>query len=420
MRIALISEHASPLASIGGIDSGGQNIYVTQVARALARQGHLVDVFTRRDDPVLPECVVIDPHVRVVHLDAGPPRSIAKERLLPHMEAFGRRLTSWCRRQARPYDIAHANFFMSGLAAMALRRALGIPFVVTFHALGRVRRLHQAEADRFPPVRELIEAQLVQRADRLIAECPQDRDDLVSLYAARPDRIDTIPCGCDESELGDCATDLRPALGLRDDEFVVLQLGRIVPRKGIDNVIRAIGLLEREHHIRAKLLVVGGSRDESSAAAMPEVMPLRRIARDERVEERVIFLGRRARDRLGMLYRTADVFVTTPWYEPFGITPLEAMACGVPVIGAAVGGIKHSVVDHLTGYLVPPRDPRALANRLAFLCRHPDLARALGRAGRLRVRRTFTWERVARDLAGSYAQVIDPSQAKRLAVEDAA
>lgn len=420
MRIALISEHASPLASIGGIDSGGQNIYVTEVARALVRRGHAVDVFTRRDDPSLPECVTIEPNVRVVHLDAGPARYIEKERLLPHMTAFGRRLVAWCRRQTRPYDITHANFFMSGMAALSLRRALGVPFVITFHALGRVRRRHQAGTDRFPPVRDLVEQRLVRCADRVIAECPQDRDDLQSLYDADAGSIEMVPCGCDESELGESQGDLRTELGIPRDEFVVLQLGRLVPRKGIDNVIRAIGLLEREHHIRAKLLVVGGSRDESSAAAMPEVMPLRRIARDERVEERVIFLGRRARDRLGMLYRTADVFVTTPWYEPFGITPLEAMACGVPVIGAAVGGIKHSVVDHLTGYLVPPRDPRALANRLAFLCRHPDLARALGRAGRLRVRRTFTWERVARDLAGSYAQVIDPSQAKRLAVEDAA
>src|ERR687886_510592 len=102
----------------------------------------------------------------------------------------------------------------------------------------------------------------------------------------------------------------------------------------------------------------------------------------------------------------ADMFITTPWYEPFGITPLEAMACGTPVVGANVGGIKFSVRDGETGYLVPPSDPAALAERLAHLYRHPRLLSVLGRQAIRRVNDLFTWERVAGSMASLYDEVL--------------
>lgn len=411
MNIALISEHASPLAALGGIDSGGQNVYVAQVARQLARAGHRVDVFTRRDSPDLPAVVPMAPNVRVIHVPAGPPCFIPKEALLPHMEEFGARLAGYCTPPRDRYDVAHANFFMSGLAALRLRERHGVPFVVTFHALGKVRRMHQGAADGFPPERFGIEEALVAGADRVIAECPQDREDLLHLYAADPRRIQVVPCGYDPGELGPGRPSLRARLGLAEDDFVVLQLGRLVPRKGIDNVIHAVAELRRRHGIAARLLVVGGESEQPDPVITPEIGRLAAIAEAEGVAQQVTFTGRRPRSELRDYYCAADVFVTTPWYEPFGITPLEAMACGCPVVGSAVGGIQYTVVDAVTGYLVPPKNPVELAERLARLRHNPALARAMGRAGMRRVRAAFTWRRVAGDLLRVYASLLAPERA---------
>jgi glycosyltransferase involved in cell wall biosynthesis len=197
----------------------------------------------------------------------------------------------------------------------------------------------------------------------------------------------------------------RRALGLDPDERIVLQLGRMVPRKGIDNVIRALARLRFAHGQRARLLVVGGESETPDPNITPEIGRLRGIAEEEDVAQSVTFVGSRGRDRLRYYYSAADVFVTTPWYEPFGITPVEAAACGTPVIGAAVGGIKTTVVDGETGYLVPPRDPDALADRLMRLFRDPHLARFLGRQAVRRANALFTWERVASAIARVYDEV---------------
>ena len=406
LRVALISEHASPLAQQGGIDAGGQNVYVAHVAAALARRGHHVDVLTRRDSRALPTAVDMRPGVRVLHIDAGPPEFVPKEQLLPHMRAFGTAALRLMRRSLR-HDAVHANFFMSGLVGLRLQRQLNLPLVQTFHALGAVRRLHQKEADRFPPERIELESRIAREADCVVAECPQDAADLIEHCGASPDRIAQVPCGVDLDEFGPGdKLQARRKLHLPEDEFIVLQLGRLVPRKGVDNVIRAVAAMQRMPERRAfRLLIVGGESTVPDETRTPEIGRLRRIAQEAGVDARVTFVGRRDRDQLRDYYRAADVFVTTPWYEPFGITPLEAMACATPVIGAAVGGIQHTVVDGLTGYLVPAQDPETLALRLDDLRRHPEIGRLMGRAGLLRVQREFTWDSVAFRLAGIYAQV---------------
>lgn len=405
LRIALISEHASPLAVAGSVDAGGQNIYVANVARQLAKAGHVVDVFTRRDNPLQPAVSRLAPGARVVQVPAGPPRAIPKEQLLPFMDEFGAWVADFCRAQKARYDVAHANFFMSGMAALHLKQALGVPVVMTFHALGRVRRLHQGEADGFPDARFTIEDELVAQAERVVAECPQDHKDLVSLYGANPERIDVVPCGFDRAEFAPLPRSLaRKRLGWREDEFAILQLGRMVPRKGVDNVIAALAALDESHRRRARLYVVGGNSDSPNEIATPELGRLRALAESLGVSERVTFVGRRGRAELRQFYCAADVFVTTPWYEPFGITPVEAMACGTAVIGARVGGIQHTVVDGDTGLLVPPKDPAALATALGRLIDDPALTAALGAAGLKRARSRFTWEGVAQELATVYAR----------------
>lgn len=405
-RIALISEHASPLALLGGVDSGGQNVYVGQLARLLGRLGYEVDVFTRRDAPDLPDVVNWSEGSRIIHVPAGPAAPVRKEDLLPHMGEFTAFVLRCCRR-GPGYDLIHANFFMSALVAADVKRLANVPFVVTFHALGRVRRLHQGGADSFPEQRLTIEDRVVREADRIIAECPQDEDDLCDLYGADPARMVTIPCGFDPAEFWPVGKRrARAHLGLDPDERIVLQLGRMVPRKGVDNVIRGLASLRRDHDIAARLLIVGGESAEPDPAVTPEIGRLQAIARDEGIADSVTFVGSRGRDVLRYYYSASDVFVTTPWYEPFGITPLEAAACGTPIVGAAVGGIKTSVVDHETGYLVPPRDPSALAERLARLFRRPQLMQQFGRQASRRANALFTWEKVAIAVARVYDEVI--------------
>jgi D-inositol-3-phosphate glycosyltransferase len=410
LKIAIVSEHASPLALIGGVDSGGQNVYVAHVARRLARAGHEVDVFTRHDSVLMPQVVHWRRNLRVVHVPAGPPEFVPKEQLLEHMDAFGDWMAEFFAAEERPYDVVHANFFMSGWAAMRAAQTVPFPLVTTFHALGLVRRRHQGVADGFPDERFAIEQRLMRESHRVVAECPQDKRDMLELYDADAERVEIVPCGFDPEEFEPMERKAaRERLGWPKDEFIVLQLGRMVPRKGVDNVIRGIAALKRRG-VRARLCIVGGATEVPDIEATPEIGRLMNIALEERVADQVFFAGQRGRDVLPLYYAACDVFVTTPWYEPFGITPVEAMACARPVIGANVGGIKSTVVDQETGYLVPPHDAEALAQKLAVLKRDPTLARRMGEAGLARAKRTFTWKRVARSLVECYQRAMAPGR----------
>jgi phosphoheptose isomerase len=422
-RIAMISEHASPLAMLGGVDAGGQNVYVGQLARHLAAIGYEVDVITRRDSPLLPETAEWVRGVRIVHVPAGPPEFVRKEDLLPHMEEFTANVLRLARRQRRGYALAHANFWMSGLVAADVKQAIARPFVVTFHALGRVRRAFQRAADQFPDARFAIEDRIVAEADQVIAECPQEAEDLIRYYNADPARITVVPGGFDPTEFWPISKALaRVSLGLNPDQPVILQLGRLVPRKGVDTVVRGFARLRREHGVNARLLIVGGDSNDPDPSLTPEIGRLRGVAREEGVEDAVTFVGRRGREVLKYYYSAADVFVTTPWYEPFGITPLESMACGTPVVGANVGGIKFTVRDGETGYLVPPDDAAAIAERIAHLYRHPRLLNVFRRQAIKRANDLFTWDHVGTGVATVYEDVLiagDPrrrEQADHLAV----
>ena len=401
MRIAMISEHASPLATLGGVDAGGQNIYVAQVARSLVRQGHDVDVFTRRDDPALAPVVDVEPGLRVVHVSAGAHAFVAKEDMLELMPSFARFCEAWMHTAPR-YDVLHANFFMSGLVGLRLKERFGIPLVTTFHALGLVRMEHQKGADTFPPVRIDIERALVAGSDRLIAECPQDRSDLERLYGADPSRIAMVPCGFDALEFSPMSRqEARSRLGVPLEEFLVLQVGRMVPRKGVETVVRAMACDPCDG---MRLHVIGGECEVPDPVRTPEIHRLQGVARECGVAGRVRFEGCKPREQLRAWYAASDVFVTVPWYEPFGITPLEAMACARPVVGSAVGGVQYTVVDGETGLLVPPRDPQALARALDVLRRDPARAEAMGLAGLERARREFTWDGVAMRLASVFEE----------------
>jgi D-inositol-3-phosphate glycosyltransferase len=408
-KIAFISEHASPLASLGGVDSGGQNVYVAELAKHLASAGHHVDIFTRWEDPKLPKVIEWENNIRVIHVKAGPVSPVSKEELLPFMRAFKDDMIKFITIEKINYNLIHANFFMSGLVAMWLKETLNIPFVITFHALGYVRQIYQGKSDKFPPERIQIEKQIVQNADAVIAECPQDKMDLIEYYNTPVEKITIIPCGFSAKEFYPINREIAcTLLGLQTDEKILLQLGRMVPRKGVDNVVRALGRL-KDSGVPYRLVVVGGETDDPDPMACPEIARLQRIAKEEGVENKVTFVGRKNREILKYYYCAADVFISTPWYEPFGITPLESMACGTPVIGSNVGGIKYSVLDGKTGFLVPPNDPDSLASKVHMLISDPALLQQMKKASKQRVKENFTWQKVASLVADLYQHIQVPA-----------
>lgn len=393
LRVALVSEHASPLATIGDVDAGGQNVHVAELAAGLRRLGHEVTVYTRRDDAALPVAVTTAAGYSVVHLSAGPPSRLAKDDIWPHMGDFAEALAECF--ALNPPDVVHAHFWMSAWAA---RRALAsasrppAPLFVTFHALGVVKRRHQGAADTSPEERRRIEAGLARSADRVIATC---RDEVAELTAlgADPGRVSVVPCGVDLEHFTPTAHQCTRS---QPEPFRVLSVGRLVPRKGFGDAIRAIA------DVPGAELSIAGGPEQARMDGDPEVTRLLTLAARLGVSDRVRLLGPVPRPAMPDMLRSADVVVCTPWYEPFGIVPLEAMACGKPVVASAVGGLLDTVVDQVTGLHVPPRDPAALAAALNQLRADPDRRRAYGEAAATRVRERYSWSQVATRTAALY------------------
>jgi len=403
-RIAFISEHASPLAVCGGVDSGGQNVYVAELCMQLAEKGYDIDVFTRMETNMLPQVVEWVPNINVIHIKAGPVECIAKELLLQYMGEFTSGMIEYINQGGISYDMVHANFFMSALVASNVKKQLGIPYVVTFHALGLVRKIHQKDMDTFPAERIDIERFIVQDADHIIAECPQDMEDLFVHYGADPLRVTIVPCGFNPTEFYPVGKKVaRDFLQLEQDATILLQLGRIVPRKGVDNVIRSLSKLK--HLPNIQLLIVGGEDETPDFEKSKELKRLKAIAIEEGVELNVVFTGRKDRNILKYYYSAADIFISTPWYEPFGITPLESMACGTPVIGSNVGGIKYSITHNHTGFLVPPNNPDSLAEKIELMLSDDILYSEMCEKSLQRVNQMFTWKRVAERLEGLYKHI---------------
>jgi D-inositol-3-phosphate glycosyltransferase len=393
MRIAMVSEHASPLAVLGGVDAGGQNVHVAALATTLGAMGDEVVVHTRRDDAGLPRRVELAPSVVVDHVDAGPPCEVPKDELLPYMSAFADELREqWA--ADRP-DVVHAHFWMSGLAALRAARPLGLPVVHTFHALGVVKRRHQGDKDTSPPHRIETERGIATGADRVIATCTDEVFELLRQGADRR-RISVVPCGVDVERF----TPDGPAEPRRPDRHRLVAACRLVERKGIGNAISALAMVPD-----AELHVAGGP-ERRALEADPEARRLRALAAEHGVEDRLVLRGRVGRDEMPALLRSADAVLCVPWYEPFGIVPLEAMACGVPVVASAVGGQIDSVVDGVTGVHVPPRDPPALAAAMRELLSDDERRAQLGREGRRRALRLYDYERVSAATREVYADVL--------------
>ncbi|GAC1390524.1 MAG: glycosyltransferase family 1 protein [Ktedonobacteraceae bacterium] len=420
-RIAFLSEHASPIALLGGEDAGGQNVYVDEVSRNLAQLGYAVDIFTRRDTLDAPEVLAWAPNVRIIHLTAGPATFLLKDELWTFMPEFRDAFLDFVERDEARYDLIHGNFWMSGWVATELQSRLNIPAVQIFHALGKTKRRHQGSMDTSSRERIAVESQIIHSVKRVIAQCPSEWSELVDDYGADPKSVVVIPSAVNTEVFRPVPREeARHRIGMAQNAFVVVYVGRMVPRKDPRNVVRAVAhLVRRCESLTTKhaavfspihLLLVGGETMEPNALATPEIGVLQQLVSELNITGHVSFVGKRQQDALRNYYSAGNVAVTTPWYEPFGLTPLEGMACGRPVIGSAVGGITYTIADGETGFLVPPRDPQMLAARLYQLLVEPERCVRMGQAARIRVERGFTWETVAKRTSTLYESILASSR----------
>ena len=388
MKIAMVAEHASPLATLDAAGAGRRNIQVAALSAALAKSGHDVTLYTRRDAPGQPRSVVTDDGYRVTHVPAGPAEYLAGEELLPHMGEFAQCLDAeWT--DHRP-DVAHAQSWMSGIATQLAAKANGVPTVQTFHGLGAVERRHQRDEDTSPPERLRLESAVAKGADWVAAASTEEMFELIRMGRSRS-RISVVPSGVD--------SDTFTPLGRRADRGErprILAVGHLLPRKGFDTVIRALPM------IRGAEFVIAGGPPVTQLGADPGARRLRALAAELGVGDRVHFLGACSHADMPSLYRSADVVACTPWYEPSGTVPLEAMACGIPVIASSVGGLTDTVVDEVTGRLVPPGEPGRFAEAAKSILRESFMAGGMGSSGRDRARSRYPWDRIAADILRIY------------------
>jgi D-inositol-3-phosphate glycosyltransferase len=414
----MLCVHSSPLAALGGKEAGGMNVYVRELSRELGRRGIAVDIFTRAQDPTAPTQIALDRGVRVVHLHAGPAAPYDKNRLLAHLPEFINRVRCFADGQDLSHDLIHSHYFISGEAALPLRRSWGAPVIHMFHTLGAMKnQVARGAQEQETQQRVAIERRLLREVDAVVAATPLDRAQMVWHYGADAASIHVIPCGVDlrrfaprDQAAARVALDLPPP-----PHRLVLLVGRIEPLKGIDALIEATaGILARRPEWRGSLtaLVVGGGTEQERAGWNAEQRRLAALRENLALQADVRFLGARSQDQLPLLYAAADIVTMPSHYESFGMAALEGLACGRPVVATSAGGPAFIIEDEVSGLLTPPNDPPALAARLERLLDDEALRAKMGHAAAERAQR-FGWATVADDIVELYQKTLG---ARRMAI----
>jgi D-inositol-3-phosphate glycosyltransferase len=390
----MISVHTSPLLQPGSGDSGGMNVYVREVASALAQAGIECTTYTRADRAGLPREVAVEPGHRVIHVPAGP-FELPKEALADELDAFTAGVLDDIR-SGPGVDVVHGNYWLSGVVGHRLKHQLGVPLVSTFHTLARVK---SEGGDLEPAWRDRAEAEVIGCSDAICVSCPEEERQFRRLYGDPAGRIEIVPPAVEHAFFapGDRGG-ARRAVGLPTDRAVLLFVGRIQPLKAPDVAIRALAHLA-DH--TAVLVIVGGA---SGAAGDSEEAMARQLAVDLGVADRVWFVAPRPHHILSSYYRAADLVIVPSRSESFGLVALEAAACGIPVVASAVGGLLNIVHDGVTGLLVDGRDPARYARAISQLLDDPAGAAAMGAAAAVRARR-FTWSFTAARLRRLYTDL---------------
>jgi D-inositol-3-phosphate glycosyltransferase len=411
LKIAMLSYHTCPLATLGGKDTGGMNVYVRDLTRELGREGVHVDVFTRSQDEHVPHVLHdLGYGNRVVHVPAGPEHPLPRQELTAYLPQFVAGIEAFARDKNLQYDVIHSHYWMSGLAAERLKAQWNIPIVQMFHTLGQMKnRVARSAAEIEGGYRIEGEAQMLRVADRVIAATPAEKSQLQFLYNADQRKIVIIPPGVDTSRFYPIPADeARAVVGIPPDGRMILFVGRIEPLKGVDTLIQAMaamrraGILKRYPHY---LTIIGGDPDASPESMSAEMARLQRLCQELGIGDEVIFLGKQSQDSLPYYYSAAEVVVVPSHYESFGMVALEAMACGTPVVASQVGGLAFLVQDGVTGFQVVDGDPDALCDRLTQLIQDQGLRTRMGDQAAVYAR-DYGWDKVTPRIIQLYEDVI--------------
>ncbi|HEX9019272.1 MAG TPA: glycosyltransferase [Anaerolineaceae bacterium] len=411
LNIAMISYHTCPLAVLGGKDTGGMNVYVRELTRYLGRAGVHVDVFTRSQDEHVPQILHdLGYGNRVVHIPAGPEHPMPKKELAGYLPQFVEGIRRFAREKGIRYDLIHSHYWMSGIAAQALKAEWGVPVVHMFHTLGLMKnRVAQSKAEMEGEYRIQGEYQVLEMADRIIAATLAEKAQLHFLYHADQSKIAIIPPGVDTSRFYPIpAEEAKAAIGVPAQDQMLLFVGRIEPLKGVDTLIRALarlrasGVGEKFPHYVA---VIGGDPDVRTRVMNSEMARLQALSHELGLQDLVLFLGKRSQDSLPYYYSAADVLIMPSHYESFGMVALEAMACGTPVVASQVGGLAFLVQDGVTGFVVPGGDDLALSERLEQLITQPGLRKRLGEQAAAYAK-GYAWEHITSRILEVYEETL--------------
>ncbi len=406
----MISYHTCPLATLGGKDTGGMNVYVRELTRQLGQMGIHVDVFTRSQDDHVPHVLhELGYGNRVVHVPAGPEHPVPnKQELAGYIPEFVEGIKAFAAEKNLRYDMIHSHYWMSGLAAEALSdQWRGTPIVHMFHTLGEMKnRIARTEAEREGAYRIQGEKQVIRRADRIVAATVAEVTQLRFLYKAPQNKIVTIPPGVDVSHFYPIPGDeAKMYVGLKPDDRMVLFVGRIEPLKGVDTLIQAMSCLQLADGHKVHLAIIGGNPSASSQDMSTEMVRLQKLCDDLCMGQTVVFLGKRDQDKLPYYYSAAELLVMPSHYESFGMVALEAMACGTPVIASEVGGLAYLVRDGETGFTVPDQEPELLSEKITWLLNDPALHRIMSERA-VEYAQDYAWEKIAGQIVDVYRELL--------------
>ncbi|MBW4520965.1 MAG: glycosyltransferase family 1 protein [Scytolyngbya sp. HA4215-MV1] len=420
--IALISAHGDPAAELGKEEAGGQNIYVRRVGEALAKLGWQVDMFTRKTRAEDPEIVEHSPYCRTIRLVAGPEEFVPRDQLFQYLPEFAQTFQKFQSKAGSHYPLVHTNYWISAWVGMRLREASNIQLIHTYHSLGAVKYQSIAQVPAIAETRLSVEQEILEQANCIVATSPQEQDTLRQLVSQKGN-IEVIPCGTDIENFHSIPkAEARARLGLSPNEAIVLYVGRLDPRKGIDTLVRACALLKDEGEKNGaassgsqtviprsalRLVIVGGSDPDHIDGIERE--RIKQIVEQEGIADRTLFTGQVGHDLLPLYYTAADVCVIPSDYEPFGLVAIEAMACGTPVVASDVGGLKFTVIPEETGILVPPHDPVGFAQAIERILTDEIWTMKLRRQASARVQQNFSWSEVAARLSNLYRRLLAQS-----------
>jgi D-inositol-3-phosphate glycosyltransferase len=410
MRIAMLSYHTCPLATLGGKDTGGMNVYVRELTKEFGRMGIHVDVYTRSQDEHVPHVLHdLGYGNRVVHIPAGPEIPLPKQELAGYIPQFAEQIRSFCQAKGLQYDLIHSHYWMSGIAAIHLQEHWDIPIVQMFHTLGQMKNRVAGHGEAEGDYRLEGEERVIRAADRIVAATPAELAQLQWLYRADPHKIAVVPPGVNLTRFYPIPKDeAREYAGIPLQDKNILFVGRIEPLKGIDTLIQAIGMMTGLQIVNRQQLcvtIVGGDPNVRRDQMTAEMSRLQDLRNEYGVGDIVTFLGKRDQDALPYYYSAADVVVMPSHYESFGMVALEAMACGTPVVASEVGGLAFLIRNAETGFHIRGDNPDELCDRLTALITNPTLRQQMGRNARQRALQ-YGWGKIGKTLLEVFEQLV--------------